>query len=320
MRPPTILIVRDDGLGNANPSFLIDNRTWYVAKDGLDGFDGIESSVSTKDYAIYDGGFLLGERSTVKDRTITAWYVGDQATGRAEAESFFRSGYRYDVHINAEGRKRWFSARQNKLTLTVDNTCDRQKLIWTCIALDPYLISEDEKSFDLAAAVGKHGFPFVSFAERYAPTPEPAKARAMVLAATEPERPANIKGFITGVISRKINMRVGGSAVAFPRFEIAATGDVVNPALEVENIANGQVACNIGLSLSMKAGDTLVIDFDQRPTTIELNGQNVSQRVLPGSRLICSLEPDVWQVSWSSQSGDASMHVTPTIRERYSTI
>ena len=41
LKQPTIRIVRDDGLGQDNPAFVIDGSYWSVAKDGLEGFDGL---------------------------------------------------------------------------------------------------------------------------------------------------------------------------------------------------------------------------------------------------------------------------------------
>ena len=72
LKQPTIRIGRDDGLGQDNPSFVIDGSYWSVAKDGLEGFDGLAHEVSTGEYAQYDGGYLLAERTGTVDRTISA--------------------------------------------------------------------------------------------------------------------------------------------------------------------------------------------------------------------------------------------------------
>lgn len=314
MREPKITIVRDDGLGDMNPRFVIDRTSWRLERDGLEGFDGVPYTVSVQDYAQYDGAYLLSERSGTQDRTIQAVALGDIAKLRAQAESFFIPRREYEVHVEAAGRRRWFRARQYAFSLSVDNLRRIQRLTWTCLALDPMLLSEDERRFDLAEAAGYRGFPFLSFTGAEAPRPEANAARA-----ASGGQAVHIAGFIVGVLSNEIAMENGGDAPAYPRFDITATGDVVNPSIAIVD-SRGTVVSRFGVKLTLHAGDSLVVDFSTRPTTVELNGENALNRVTANSTLATGIEVGSFSVRWAADSGDASLHIEPTIRERYTTI
>lgn len=313
MREPKITIVRDDGLGELNPRFVIDGRSWRLERDGLEGFDGVDYSVSTQDYAQYDGAYLMSERSPARDRTISAACVSKDIAGlRDEAERFFIPKREYEVHVTAEGRSRWFRGRQYAFALTVDNLRNAQRLVWTSLALDPMLLSEDEKRSDIAEATAHRGFPFLSFGSAEAPAPG--------LAARSSQRSAvHIAEFVVGVLSREINMENSGDAPAYPRFEISATGDVVNPSVAIKD-SRGTVVSQFGVKLTLHSGDMLVVDYSARPTVVELNGENVLNKVTAGSTLATGIDVGRFTVSWDAESGDASLHIEPSIRERYTAI
>lgn len=312
LEQPTIRIVRDDGLGEDNPAFAIDGRDWSLCQDGMEGFDEIAHTVTTGDYAQYDGGYLLAERTGTVDRTITAasrfQRIGRESA-RDEAEAFFIPGRAYEVHVTYAGHERWCAGRQYALSLPVAPKGATQKLTWTVLCLDPFFMSEDEKSVDLAEASKRRGFPFVSFAERVAPKPDALRAKA--------ER--HVAGFVVGVIQNRVSMRNDGHAVAYPRFDVSASGTVVSPSIKVLDSA-GAVVGSVGLDLSLSDGDRLVIDFTARPTAITLNGQNVSAKVTRGSTLATGIPVGPFTVEWSAASGDAALSVVPSIRERYTCI
>ena len=258
MREPRITIVRDDGLGELNPRFLIDGRRWRLERDGLENFDRVEYSVSTQEYAQYDGAYLMSERSPAIDRTICAACVGeDIAAMREEAESFFIPARSYEVHVEAEGRRRWFAGRQYAFALTVDNLRNAQRLAWTVLALDPMLLSEDEKRFDLAEAAGHRGFPF----------PLLHRLRG-ALARGGSGRRARGRGAHARIRGGRALARDPdgdrGDAPAYPRFEISASGEVEDPSVLIRD-ARGTVVAQFGVSLTMEAGDLLVVDFSARP-------------------------------------------------------
>lgn len=303
MREPVITIVRRDGLGDADPTFVIGRGRWHLERDGLEGFDGVPHSLSTQDYAQYDGAYLLGERVGTADRTIAAAAVGDVDALREEAERFFLPGHEYEVHVVAEGRARYLVGRQYAFSLTVDNRARAQRLSWTVLSLDPMLLSEDAHSYDIAEADRRRGFPFCSPVDRR----------------SGEGGPAHVAGFVVGVVSKRVAMTNAGDATAYPRFEISATGDVSRPSVSVLDRSGAEVT-RFAVELDMSAGDVLVVDYSARPTTVELNGESVLNRVAAGSTLATGIGVGDFFVTWAAESGDASLHVVPTIRERYQTI
>lgn len=307
MREPLITIVRLDGLGDGDPRFVIGSGAWHLERDGLEGFDGVPYSLSTQDYAQYDGAYLIGERVGTVDRTIAAAAIGDVAGLREEAERFFIPGREYEVHVVAEGRSRYLVGRQYAFSLTVDNRVHAQRLSWTVLSLDPMLLSEDAHDFDVAEAERRRGFPFCSPVDRRGVESGSGSA------------PAHVAGFVTGVLSKRIAMTNRGDATAYPRFDIRATSLVLNPSVSILDRSGSEVT-RFAVNLAMREGDVLVVDFSTRPTTVELNGSNVLSKVAAGSTLATGIGVGDFFVTWSADMGDASLHIVPTIRERFVTI
>lgn len=321
-------MVRDDGRGDDNPRFEFDQDRWRVPSDGLDGFGGVEYDVSTQPYAQYDGSYLLSERVPETDRTIVAHAWFDPREARAEAERFFIPRRQYEVHVTYMGRTRYFTGRQYAFELSTGNVWGRLELTWTCLSIDPMWFGEDEHSFDIVEAERKFRFPFLSFAERVAPQPGGDEAEDGPGPASAPAQEAetgsefverHIAGFLVGVTSQRIRFENAGASVTYPRFDISATGDVANPSVTVED-ESGETVCEFGIAVTLHDGDLLVVDFSARPTTIELNGENVSHLVTAGSTLATGVEVGEFWVTWSAESGDASLHVVPSVRERYVSI
>lgn len=300
---PIIKIVRDDGLGEENPVFAIDGKRWHLVKDGLENFDGVGYEVASEDYAQYDGAYLLGERSGAIDRTVTARSRIGRDVARREAERFFVARRSYEVHVEYAGRARYCVGRQYGFRAAVEPYAGEQGLVWTLLSLDPYWLSEDEKRFDLAAAEGKAGFSFCSFVDR----------------SIAPAEAPHVRGFAVGVIRKEIWMDNAGSAAAYPRFDVEASGDVKNPVLSVVD-ASGTELVRVALTVDLRAGDAFSVDFAQRPTSITLNGENASHLVRPGSTLAAGIEPGRFKVEWSADDGDAALRILPSIRERYAAI
>ena len=302
---PVVTIVRDDGLGEGNPRFVIDGTRWFLVNGGLEGFDGVGYEVSTGDYAQYDGAYLLGERSGTVDRTITARALVGRFAARREAEQFFVARRSYEVHVEYAGRSRYFVGRQYGFTAFLNFTASchcRLLLVWTALALDPYWLSEDEKRFDLAEAEGKAGFAFCSWGARKSPPGF-----------------VHVAGFVAGVIRREIWMDNAGGATAYPRFDVSATGEVKNPVIRILDAA-GVEQMRVSLTVDLSAGDTLTFDFSARPTLVLLNGEDASHLVRPGSTLAAGVEPGRFQVVWSADEGDAALSILPSIRERYASV
>lgn len=311
-----ITVVRDDGMGESNPRFLFGagSGAWRIVYEGLDGFDGLDVDIATQDYAQFDGARVTGERTAAKDRTVSALGLGDPAELRRQAETFFIPGRSYTVHVEAGERRRYAAARHYGIRIATDNMRGGQLIEWTFLCPDPYWLDEDAREYDVAEADGGFGFPFMSLSDPWElEVPESDKSDA------GDAIDYLIDGFVVGVISHKIEMRNDGSATAYPSFAIEASAEVENPRVAIYDAA-GNVVCQFGVAVTMEAGDLLVIDFSARPTTITLNGANVSNMATAGSTLASGIEPGDFVLEWYADGGDAAMSVVPTIRDRYVTV
>lgn len=313
-----ITVVRDDGLGDKNPTFTFDQKYWKIPNDGLEGFGGVDYELATQDYAQYDGAALLNERVGTCDRSITAYPYFDFAAARAEATSFFIPRRAYTVHCTYMGRTRYFTGRQYAFEFSVGNVYKRPTLKWTCLALEPMWLSEDSKSWDIAEAKGCFGFPFLSFLNGKWTTPD-AESTAVVTEVSDAENPDHIKGFVVGVISNTVTMANDGNVQAYPKFVLTASSPVVKPSVTISDVT-GATVCTFGVDCTLNDGDKLVVDFSARPTTIELNGTNISHKATAGSTLATGIEVGEFIVTWEAEDGDAALSVVPSIVERYTSI
>lgn len=307
-----IEIERDDGLGERNPRIVADGSRWHVRVGSLEGFGGVTYEVSTQEYAQYDGSLVMRERTPEQDRTlvlVAASHV-DPAEARDEALAFFVPHREYTVRCTAFGRTRHFSGVQYALDVELGYLHSPTAVTWTCLSSQPYWLSEDEHGYDIAEAVGYRCFPFVSLADTLV-----SEAEEEASAADE-QGPLYAPGFLVGVISHETRLTNYGHVPTYPRFVVGATGDVSNPSLRVVD-SSGEAVMDVTVLVDMEEGDELVIDFEARPTAVELNGENVLHLVKPGSTLAASIGIGEYDVEWRAESGDVSMQVTPSIRDRY---
>ena len=309
--PLTIEIERDDNLGENNPKLVADGRRWRVEVGGLENFGGLSYEVSTQPYAQYEGSRVMRERTPEQDRTMVLTARFDPAEARDEAMAFFIPHRTYTVRCSVLGRTRHFVGVQYALSVDLGSLALPTRVTWTCLSAQPFWLSEDEHGYDIAEAQGRRGFPFVSLVDRV-PPPQPS-----INEVNEAEsQPYHVEGFVVGVISHATRLVNAGHVPTYPRFVITASGNVTNPHIQVDD-ASGKTAMDVTVLVDMVEGDVLVIDFESRPTAIELNGNNISHLVKPGGTLAASIGVGAYDVSWSAEAGDVSMQVVPSIRERY---
>lgn len=310
-RTLVIEVERQDGLGEDNPRLLADGSRWHVRVGDLENFGGVSYEVSTQAYAQYDGSRALSERTPEQDRSMTLVASFDPAEARDEAMAFFIPHREYVVRCTVLGRTRHFRGLQYALQVELGSLAQPTTVTWTCLSEQPFWLSEEEHGYDIAEAEARRGFPFASPVDRVAP-PSPS-VRAAEAA------PPHVAGFVVGVVSHATRLVNGGHVPTYPRFTVTARGNVSEPRVRVLDAA-GEVAMDVTVLVDLVEGDALVLDFEARPTEVSLNGENVSHLVKPGSTLAASIGVGRYDVEWSAASGDVSMSVVPSIRERYTGI
>lgn len=302
-------IRRDDGA-----VLVADGRRWAVPVDGgLEGFGGVSYDVPVREYSQYDGGRYSAERTPAQERSVTMHGRFDPAEARDEAMGFFIPHREYTVRCTHLGRTRHFTGRQLALEVETGSPYARTVVKWTCLCAQPFWLSEEAHSYDIAEADGRRGFPFASPTERWAPSP--VMDMAMHQAAK-----GHVAGFVVGTISNATRLVNRGHVPTYPRIDVTCSkGTVVDPTVRVLD-ASGGTAMSVTVKTTMADGDALVLDFTERPTRIELNGRNISHLAVPGSTLAASIGVGAYTVEWSAKSGDAAMRVVPSIEERYTGI
>ena len=254
----------------------------------------------------------MRERTPEQDRTLVLSARFDAGEARDEAMGFFIPHRTYTVRCTALGRTRHFIGVQYALAVDLGSLSLPTRVTWTCLCSQPFWLSEDEHGYDIAEAQGRRGFPFVSLTNRVAPPAPTINSKTSEIAATA----YHVAGFVVGVISHATRLVNAGHVPTYPRFVVTATGNVKNPHIKVVD-ALGADAMDVTVLVDMTEGDVLILDFESRPTAIELNSSNVSHLVKPGSTLAASIGVGTYDVEWSAESGDVSMQVVPSIRERY---
>lgn len=284
-------IVRDDGL-----EFDIDNRVWMIPNDGLENWANLPHSVSVQENASYDGGVVTNRRIGSVDRSVHAELASpdDNARMRMEAIRFFSPKHTYEAHLTYQGRTLWCEGEQYAFKCDTGNIYQPVTFDWTILCPMPYLLSEDDFGKDVALIKGKFGFPYHSVVQS---TPEGVYKR----------------GFVMGVYAfdRVVDITNDGDVTTYPRVVISASGTVENPRISI-----GQKFVRyVG---TLQANDQLVIDFEQRPPRVTLNGKNAMHKVDRASSFT-SFQIDVGDTTfeYDADSGENVMSVSLYYRKRY---
>lgn len=290
-QPVIVRIVRDDG-----EEFWIDNEKWMIPNDGLENWANLPHSVSVQESASYDGGIVTNRRVETVDRTVEAELLSPEgnAEARAGAIRFFSPRHTYDVHLTYQGRTRWCRGVQYAFKCETGNVYQPVAISWTVLCPMPYLLSEDNFGKDVASVTAKFGFPYHSVVQ---------------------STPAGVykRGFAMGVydFNRTVDIQNDGDVTTFPRVVIRADGTVENPKIGIGDKF-------VRFVDTLKQGDELVIDFEQRPPRVTLNGQNAINKVDRASSFTSfQIEAGDTTFEYDADSGENVMSVSLYYWKRY---
>ena len=248
-------IVRSDGeelyaTGNFS------TNGWTVAWQGLQDFLSLPLSISTSANVLTDGSTLVSKRVDECERTASIVYVGPRGRRevRDEALAFFNPKHSFEVHVTHMGVTRWCEGELAEVSCPIREDRRPCELTFTLLCLDPYMRSEDGNDYSLQDSRPMFGFPFVSHAKQ--PT-------------SRGER------FPVGFLASKTiydgkNTLYNGGAVPCPyRVVIKGKVDIKNPKFTKD----GKFVHYLG---TVRAGEELIIAFDELPPKVYLDGKNVT--------------------------------------------
>ena len=291
MEQVILRIVRDDGL-----EFYIDNRVWMIPNDGLENWANLPHSVSVQENASYDGGVVTNRRIETVDRSVHAELANpaDNAAKRLEAIRFFSPKHTYEAHLTYQGRTLWCAGEQYAFKCETGNIYQPVTFDWTILCPMPYLLGEDNFGKDVAFITAKFGFPYHS-----------------VVRST----PAGVykRGFAMGVydFNKTVDIQNDGDVTTFPRVVIRADGTVENPKISIGD----KFVRFVG---TLQQNDELVIDFEQRPPRVTLNGKNAINKVDRASSFTSfQIEAGDTTFEYDADSGENVMSVSLYYWKRY---
>lgn len=279
----TVKFVRDD-----NEIFFIDDKTWKIPSNGLEGFDYINPLITTHKKAYNDGSFYQSISVGEKDRTITAVLLNRKLNKqmRERLRSFFGVKRVFDVFINYNGVERKFNGYLYTYKLPTKNIYDFLTLTVTILCPQPYLLSVDEFGQNIGQRYAKFGFPFPSIVN---------------------------KGFVFSILkySQSAKLKNDGDIFTYPKIVIHANGEITNPEVRLNDKF-------IKYNDVLKLNDILTIDLTNDQAQVILNGKNVIGKTDRKSSFTnFKIEIGNNDFSYDAQTGANLMDVTVYFNKRY---
>ena len=227
---------------------------WAIAQDGLDDFLDLALTVTTSANVLTDGSSLIAKRVEECERTASVIYAGqgDPQAVRNQALSFFNPKFSFEVHVTHLGRTRWCEGQLTAVEVPLKKQGWPCQASFTILCPDPYMRSTSHNEAAFGDARPMFGWPFVSHTR-------------MAL----PDGTKYPVGFLfSETIYDGLNtIYNSGDVPTYYQVRIEAESTLKNPTITKD----GKFVKYLG---TMVAGDVLVIDFENAPPTVELNGVN----------------------------------------------
>lgn len=268
-------------------------KDWRFQKgSGLSGFSSFDGELSFSDNYFRDGGSTDNIRLSGKSRTIKIVYTvpDEEDLERDRFTDFFRYKMKYKIYATYMGRTRWAEGTLYKGALS--ERTNRNKAMDATLTFqfdNPYWLSVDDFGKNIAVVSPGAGFPWLC--------------------------PVGV-GCAIGVFNfaHEVTLRNDGDSDAYPIIRINANDDVVNPVIQINN---GFVRY-MG---TLHRHDQLVMDFNNVPPTIQLNGKNVigkCDRASTFEKMLINKGNNI--VSFDADNGSDELEVFVIFNKQYTVI
>ena len=294
----SIRIVRSDGAElTAGGGY---DGGWTVSWEGLRDFNSLPISLSTSANVLTDGSTLVSKRVDECERTASIVYVGprDPASVRDECLSFFNPKHSFAVHVTHMGRTRWCEGELADVKCEILADRFPCQATFTLLCLDPYMRGEDSNENSLTDEVPMFGFPFVSHMRQALPDGS-KKPVGSLASRTIYDGVNTVMNSGDVKCGYKIVCRTT-EAIRIPRFE-----------------KDGR---KIQVNVAMNEGDELVIDFQQMPPKVTLNGTNVIGACSRDSNFVdmdMTVGENIFTYDCETEGGRGAMDVQIRFYKRY---
>lgn len=268
-------------------------KDWRFQKNnGLSGFSDFDGDLSFSDNYFRDGGQTENVRLSGKDRTIKIAYIkpDENYEERQRFKDYFRYNQTYTIYCTYMGKTRWAKGRLYKCKLSEDTQTDYLITATMTFHFDnPFWLSVDDFGKNIASVTAGAGFPWLC--------------------------PVNY-GCAIGVFtfSQEVQLSNDGDSDAYPVVQIKATDEVENPVVRV----NSGFIRYLG---KMHQNDELVMNFNEIPATIRLNGVNVIGRCDRTSTFDqMNIVKGMNTISYDADNGSDKMEVYVSFNKQYTMI
>jgi len=237
---------------------------------GITKIEGLESSeleISRTDNALVDGATVDGKRIKCRPVHLEATLRDDRnnAVNRQRIIKFFNPKYTGQLTVDHSGTRRTIGYELEGWNFVAKNgnVHNRLSIVADLVCPDPFWKNTDNFGRNMADISRHIAFPWRVVREKAA-VPDPYRCLAL---------PGQITGYRT--LTRKVHLPNDGDVPAGVQVQfIAERGPCLNPVIELSG--SGRF---VRVKTAMEQGDVLVVDTRKRHQVIELNGENVYQRI-----------------------------------------
>lgn len=286
-------------------------RTLYLGmdKDGkrkrldiakIEGLESSELEISTTDNALVDGTHVDGKRILKRPIHLEASFRDDRDSpaDRQEIIRFFNPKYTGLLVVSYSGTTRKISYELEGWNFVKNSVHGRLSFVADLMCPSPYLEHMDDFGRNLAEITKQIAFPW-RVTEKKVRAPEPYKGLTLA-------------GQITGYrrMKKQVLLDNDGDVPAGLRIVFTATrGLVRNP--QISLVGTGKY---VRIVTDMIQKDSLLVDTNDRHQVIELNGENVYNRIDRMSEPF-KLEPGSNVLEYDAEEGymnlDVRLYYTP---------
>lgn len=267
-----VRIVRTDG-----KEFVFGGADWSLYK--LEGLAAASYEIFSEKRGAGDGDIITGSRVAARTLKIKGRNrnTTDNAINRAAAVAFFNPKMDYKVYITYLGRTRWITAKVKSVNCPFRNIYTLQQIEVEMLCADPFLLSVDDFGRDIAAEMGRWGWPYM-------------------------DHPTYGLIVSTYLFDRMVHVNYDGDTSAAPMMSIRMDNKVINPKVMV----NGAY---VRILQTLESGDEIKIETAPTPM-VEINGENALNKVDRSSNFSgMRLQPGDNSIQFDADLGNNSMHV-----------
>lgn len=231
----------------------------------IEGLEGSELEINTTDNALVDGSTVDGKRIKNRPVHLEATLRDDRnnETNRQRIIKFFNPKYTGKLTVNHGGTKRNIEYELEGWSFVACNVYNQLSIVVDLVCPDPFMKNVDDFGRNIAEISKQIAFPWRVVKQKVV-VPDPYKGLAL---------PGQMTGY--RLLKKEVSLPNDGDVPTGLQVQfIAERGPCKNP-----KITETKTGKFVRVKVEMGQGDILLVDTKRRHQVIELNGQNVYQKI-----------------------------------------